>query len=478
MAKTLSRFYFLKKDEHKEKATLFVRVQDPSRKIDVQFTTRIQTSVEEWKAAVADEDSLARHRKQNPKLHDKLGRIEVMLEREMSAPIFDRQNIKSEILAIADPDKFEILRVQNETEQNAKLEEERTRKEQERLIQEGIEAERAKIWNFLSQFCADIKSGKRLNGNDRYSAGTVKAWHSFMRLYGSFDKKHQYIWEMVNREFVTKFLAYMEKQHYMVTAQNKYLVTLRALVGYAYTDGIHNNDRATQCFSKKKIEEKDKAAEIYLTSAELQALYEMPLTGLQDQVRDIFLVGCYTCQRVSDYNNISPESFTTTAKGTPIIQLVQQKTRTEVKIPIMNSNLQAICEKYNYNLPSVVDVILNRYIKEILKDLSVRVPSLAKQVPTKLTMKQKKQEEDGRLVVERNGKGEVMMPRYNCVTTHTARRSGITNMYLSHKYTILQMMHVSGHKTQKTFMDYIKLSSDEIADEIGAIANGTKADIF
>ena len=39
MAKTLSRFYFLKKDEHKEKATLFVRVQDPNRRIDVQFTT-------------------------------------------------------------------------------------------------------------------------------------------------------------------------------------------------------------------------------------------------------------------------------------------------------------------------------------------------------------------------------------------------------------------------------------------------------
>ena len=39
MAKTLSRFYFLKKDENKDKATLFVRVQDPIRKIDVQFTT-------------------------------------------------------------------------------------------------------------------------------------------------------------------------------------------------------------------------------------------------------------------------------------------------------------------------------------------------------------------------------------------------------------------------------------------------------
>ena len=34
------------------------------------------------------------------------------------------------------------------------------------------------------------------------------------------------------------------------------------------------------------------------------------------------------------------------------------------------------------------------------------------------------------------------------------------------------------YRTQKTFMDYIKLSSDEIADEIDAIANGAKADVF
>ena len=106
------------------------------------------------------------------------------------------------------------------------------------------------------------------------------------------------------------------------------------------------------------------------------------------------------------------------------------------------------------------------------------MPSVAVKVRTKLTMKQKKQVDDGKITVERNSKGEVMMPRYNCVTTHTARRSGITNMYLTHKYTILQMMHVSGHKTQKTFMDYIKLSSDEIADEIAAITNHTRVDVF
>lgn len=204
----------------------------------------------------------------------------------------------------------------------------------------------------------------------------------------------------------------------------------------------------------------------------------MPLTGLKEQVRDIFLVGCYTCQRVSDYTNISPESFTTTAKGTPIIRLIQQKTRTEVKIPIMNPNLQAICEKYNYKLPSVIDVIINRYIKEILTDLSATVTSLAIKIPTKLTMKQRNNVKQGKMDFEMNDKGEALVTRAQSVTTHTARRSGITNMYLSHKFTIVQMMHVSGHKTQKTFMDYIKLSSDEIADEIDAIVNGAKEEVF
>ena len=70
------------------------------------------------------------------------------------------------------------------------------------------------------------------------------------------------------------------------------------------------------------------------------------------------------------------------------------------------------------------------------------------------------------------------MPRYACVTSHTARRSGITDMYLLYKYTIVQMMQVSGHKPQKTIVDYIKLSSDEIADEIDAIANPAKVDVF
>lgn len=419
-----------------------------------------------------------RHQRANFNLHDSLNRIELVVKSEVGGMSFDKSHVELEILAIANPKKTEAMMKARREEEERRQEEERIKEEQVRLIKEGIDAERAKIWNFLNRFCEEIKSGNRLNGHNRYAPGTVKAWFSFRKLYDQFDRKHRFTWYQIDRAFVTKFFVFMEKNDYMVSAQNKYLVDLRAIVNYAYLDGIHDNDRAMQYFSKKKIEDDDKAIEIYLTETELQALYEMPLSGKQDEVRDIFLVGCYTCQRVSDYNDIDKDCFTTTAKGTPVIRLIQKKTRNEVKIPIMNPNLKAICEKYSYNLPSVVDVILNRYIKDILKKLSETTPSLGKKVTTKLTMKQKQLEENDKLVVERNEKGEVIMPRYNCVTTHTARRSGITNMYLTHKYTIIQMMHVSGHKTQKTFMDYIKLSSDEIADEIDAIANGTKSEVF
>ena len=478
MAKSLSRFFVRKQDEKNEIATLFFRVQNKKHKVDTLFSSQIRVNVAEWKEALSCPEKWMRHQRVNFNLHDALNRIELVVKSEVEGMSFDKSHVESEILTIANPKKAEAIAKAKREEEERLREEERIKEEQARLIKEGIDAERAKIWNFLDRFCEEIKSGARLNGHSRYAPGTVKAWFSFRKLYDQFDKKHRYTWNMVDRAFVTKFLAFMEKNDYMVSAQNKYLVDLRAIVNYAYLDGVHDNDRAMQYFAKKKIEEGDKAIEIYLTEAELQALYEMPLIGKQDEVRDIFLVGCYTCQRVSDYNDIDKDCFTTTAKGTPVIRLVQKKTRNEVKIPIMNPNLRAICEKYAYNLPSVVDVILNRYIKDILKRLSDTVPSLGKMVTTKLTMKQKKLEEDGKLVVERNDKGEVIMPRYNCVTTHTARRSGITNMYLTHKYTIVQMMHVSGHKTQKTFMDYIKLSSDEIADEIDAIANGNKSEVF
>ena len=170
------------------------------------------------------------------------------------------------------------------------------------------------------------------------------------------------------------------------------------------------------------------------------------------------------------YYALASDSFfdyaTATAKGTKIVRIVQEKTGNSVVIPILNDNLLHIAEKYNYEIPKVNGIILNRYIKQILKELSETVPTLARLERTVLTMKERAKEERGEVSFMRDAKGYVVKPRYDLVSSHTARRSGITNLYLTGLFDSFQMMSVSGHKDEKTFNEYIKLSSDEIADAI------------
>lgn len=120
----------------------------------------------------------------------------------------------------------------------------------------------------------------------------------------------------------------------------------------------------------------------------------------------------------------------------------------------MNDNLLRIAERYNFKIPSITDVILNRYIKDILKRLSETVPSLLNTEVTKLTMRERNMEERGDVEFMRNEDGEVIKYRYDLVTSHTARRSGITNLYLTGLFDIVQMMSISGHKDQRIFLEY------------------------
>lgn len=473
--KRLTPFHVRNKDLKKDTATLFIRIH--TRKIDVLISTLLQVEVNEWLKATASPRAWLAHQKKNYQLHAKLTQIEGIVKAHMAKIDFDREALDMDVRYISEPEKVEAERrakeeaAAAERKAIAKREAAREKARQKAEEKKRIEDEKNRlIWPFLVQFVDDIKSGARKIGSKDYSVGSCKTWKSYIGVYDGFDPLHQFGWADINRAFIMRYVNYLRNHGYMEKVVNKHLINLKALINAAFIDGVHDNQRAASLIVKNKIEDRDKAVEIYLTEDELQALYEMPLTGKNDHIRDVFLIGCYTCQRVSDYNNLNADCFETTRKGTRIIRIVQQKTKTEVTIPVLNENLIAICEKYGYNIPKASEQVLNRYIKNILKDLSESVPTLAEKVPTRLTMKQKEALKKEGKEAETDLNGNVIVPRYACVTSHTARRTGITNMYLSHKYTMLQMMHVSGHKTQKTFMDYIKLSSEEIADEIAAMS--------
>ena len=75
---------------------------------------------------------------------------------------------------------------------------------------------------------------------------------------------------------------------------------------------------------------------------------------------------------------------------------------------------------------------------------------------------------DAEVVVETTKGGRMRAykrPKYEMIKTHTARRSFCTNAYLSGMDS-LDIMALSGHKTEANFLKYIKLTGKERAKRI------------
>ena len=165
-----------------------------------------------------------------------------------------------------------------------------------------------------------------------------------------------------------------------------------------------------------------------------------------EKYRDVFLIGCYTAQRYSDYSRISPEHFQTTSSGNKVIDLVQVKTKQRVLIPLLFPELEVLLQKYKYKVPRTVEQPFNRAIKKIGELAGI----------------------DKDIVLTESIGGEVkerVVKKYELMTSHTARRTGATNLFLL-GYSLLQITKVTGHTTTESLMDYIKVSLEENADKM------------
>ena len=89
-------------------------------------------------------------------------------------------------------------------------------------------------------------------------------------------------------------------------------------------------------------------------------------------------------------------------------------------IPFFPSTKSGFCALLPFGIPV--------FGQDILKRLSEAVPSLQKTEITKFTMREREMEERGDAEFMRNEDGDVIKYRYDLVTLHTARRSGITNL--------------------------------------------------
>ena len=68
---------------------------------------------------------------------------------------------------------------------------------------------------------------------------------------------------------------------------------------------------------------------------------------------------------------------------------------------------------------------------------------------------------------ERNKHGEVVRAKYELICSHTARRSGTTNLYKLGVLSDLELRSITGHESQKNFEGYIRIGISEQALRVG-----------
>ena len=111
----------------------------------------------------------------------------------------------------------------------------------------------------------------------------------------------------------------------------------------------------------KVVEEETDA--IYLSEKELSTIHELDLSDDKqlEEIRDVFITGCFTGLRYSDLSTLSPEHIDL---DNEIINLKQRKVHKAVIIPMIDY-VPEILKKYNYDLPKIPRYIFNERVKEL-----------------------------------------------------------------------------------------------------------------
>ena len=299
------------------------------------------------------------------------------------------------------------------------------------------------LGEYIAQYQEQADQGiRKTQKGTNFSQGTLKSVRLARRQFELFQVKsgRTYDFNDIDYGFRTMFLSFLYgDSKYNVNTAAKCINTLVTILGAAEAEGYHSN---VKCLSRQFRAARKDVDNVYLTKEELQAMMDADishLTKLHEVARDIFMVGVYTAQRVSDYNNIAREDIVQGPDDGLVVRVRQKKTGTWVTIPV-KEELRAILVKYDYRLPHVAEQSINACIKEVAKVAGIDEP----------------------VTVETTSGGVVAMqtrPKYELVRSHTARRTAATLMYLA-GMDVFNICAVTGHSSIAMLKKYIK--ADEI----------------
>jgi integrase len=297
------------------------------------------------------------------------------------------------------------------------------------------------LYMLIDQF----ENNQILHQGKKKEPNTLKKYKSTRIHLENFEKKTGYRvdFDTINMEFYYKFNSYLRDT--LKLKQNSIAKYLQATVAFM-NKGVELGYTTNTAFRTRgfaiKWEETDA---VYLSDGEIEALYRYDLSKDKrlEQTRDLFVFGCCTGLRHQDYSDVKPENIFTHTDGRKYIRMITKKTRQTVTIPCHPLILE-IFLKYDHRPNKLPRAISNQKFNEYIKD----------------ACKEAGLKEKGRLL------SDPAKELWECVSSHTARRSFATNLYLDGVDPI-EIRKITTHKSEKTFLKYIKVTHMQAAERLG-----------
>lgn len=436
---------FFLRSRKSETATIFARIRSRAKNIDIKASTLIEVNVSTWDKAheTAMKWKNYRNDKNNKAFFGKLDEIENTLNSILESDIeITNESVNRRI--------YEIIYAEQIAEEKKRIEDEQIAKEEsERKAQ-------ARTFNeFIAQYIEECESGKRKKKGKtlNIAPGTIKSYKGFFSQLKAYQDARLRVVDFsdITINFYDDFRDYLVEKEYSPNTISRMIKVCKTICYAAEQLKLFDatNVRAAFEISYEKVDN------IYLNDERIQELYDCDLSfkPAWEKVKDVFVVGCLTGQRVSDYKRINSKMIVTLTDGRKYIKLTQVKTGNLVYIPL-DYRVESILEKYNGTLPKVFDQKINDHIKEIGEYL--------------------KWTESVELSVQKGNMKYTTNKRFcDLLKTHTCRRSLATNMYKAGA-ALSSIMAITGHSSEQQLKTYLKLDESEksmLASKEGYFSN-------
>lgn len=176
---------------------------------------------------------------------------------------------------------------------------------------------------------------------------------------------------------------------------------------------------------------------VHLDIDELRSLYKLELVGKYERVRDIFIFASMTSLRYSDVITLTDDDIQIIEGEYRMVKTaVKSKDGKQQYVETLNDVAVEIWNKYEHNLNLYSNQKFNLYLKELCRDSElfneeITVPSYS----------------NGKRIVKK-------LPKWDLISSHTGRRSFITNM-ITMGISIKEIMAATSHTQLDTLVKYI-----------------------